>query len=344
LLPASHRQRLFHKETHAVSIQPLTPIAPPIDHLSGMGEAMSLGATMYIPILHPAVQEIVLGLKYPNLKSVVLCLEDALAIADTDQGLRLLARLMGDLGRYPTSPRRPWLFVRPRHLEMAKAICDLRGIDLIDGLVIPKLRIEQVQDWWQLAEDTDLRLMPTLECAWVLDPGALSDFAALLDMVARPRLVALRVGGNDLLATMQLRRVRGETIYEGPLAWALSQIMCQLGSRGYPLTAPVFDVLDDPATLARECARDAAFGFVGKTVVHPGQIDIIHHGFAASREDVALAQQTLSHGANAVFKAAGMMLEPATHAGWAKRILTRAALYGIAEDAKQAPVKACTLA
>jgi len=303
--------------------------------LSGLGEAMSLGATMYIPMLHPAIHDIVLGLKYPNLKSVVLCLEDALHISDTEQGLRRLARLMDDLGRLAVSPHRPWLFVRPRHLDMARTICALRGIDLIDGLVIPKLRIEQVQDWWQLAEDADLRLMPTLECSWVLDPGALSAFAALLDTVARPRLVALRIGGNDLLATMQLRRVRGETLYEGPLAWGLSQVMCQLGSRGYPLTAPVFDVLDDSTTLARECARDAAFGFVGKTVVHPSQIDIIHQGFAASQEDAALAQQTLSHGTTAVFQAAGMMLEPATHAGWAKRILARAAVYGIAEDTRR---------
>ena len=321
-------------------IQPLIPTAPVAALLSDTAEAMSLGATMYVPILHPAIRDIVLGQKYPNLKSVVLCLEDALHVSDIDRGLHLLARLLDELEGSAPGPGQPWLFVRPRNLDMARVICGLRGIGRVDGLVIPKIAITQVEGWWQLAGDADMRLMPTLECAWVLDPGALSAFASVLDAQARHRLIALRVGGNDLLATMQLRRVRGETIYDGPLAWALSQIMCQLGSRGYPLTAPVFDVLDDFATLARECARDAAFGFVGKTAVHPDQIDVIHRGFAACRDDVALAQQTLNPAANAVSRAAGMMLEPATHRGWAKRILTRAAVYGIGGDMEQMSIHA----
>jgi citrate lyase beta subunit len=323
-----------------VLTQPLISTSPMTTELSDMGEAMSLGATMYVPILHPAIREIVLGLKYPNLKSVVLCLEDALHVSDIDRGLHLLAKLMGELEGQACGPGQPWLFVRPRNMDMARVICGLRGIGRIDGLVIPKLRVEQVEDWWQLAGDANMRLMPTLESAWVLDPGALSEFASVLDAQARHRLIALRIGGNDLLATLQLRRVRGETIYDGPLAWALSQIMCQLGARGYALTAPVFDVLDDPVTLARECARDAAFGFVGKTAVHPDQIDVIQHSFAARREDVALAHQTLNPGADAVFRVAGMMLEPATHQGWAKRTLTRAAVYGVVDDRKQAMIKA----
>lgn len=323
-----------------MSIQPVSPPAPATTHFSKTGEAMSLGATMYVPILHPAIRDIVLGLKYPSLKSVVLCLEDALHLSDIDQGMSLLSRLMVDLDGPASGPRRPWLFLRPRHLAMAEVICGLPGIHHLDGLVIPKLRIEQVQDWWRLAHDANLRLMPTLECPWVLDPGALSEFARLLEGEAPHRTIALRIGGNDLLATLQLRRVRGETIYEGPLAWALSQIMCQLGSRGYPLTAPVFDVLDDPVTLARECARDAAFGFVGKTAVHPDQIDVIHRCFAVCREDVALAHQTLSPGANAVSRAAGMMLEPATHRGWAKRILLRAAVYGVVADMEPTSLRA----
>lgn len=323
-----------------MSIQPLIPTAPATALSSDPAEAMSLGATMYVPILHPAIRDIVLGQKYPNLKSVVLCLEDALHVSDIDRGLYLLARLLDDLQGLDAGPGQPWLFVRPRNLDMARVICGLRGIGRVDGLVIPKIAIAQVEDWWQLASDADMRLMPTLECAWVFDPGALSAFASVLDAQARHRLIALRVGGNDLLATMQLRRVRGETLYDGPLVWALSQIMCQMGSRGYPLTAPVFDVLDDIATLARECARDAAFGFVGKTAVHPDQIDVIHRGFAACPQDVALAHQTLTPGANAVSRAAGMMLEPATHRGWAKRILARAAVYGIAGDMEQLSIHA----
>ncbi len=315
-----------------MSIQTLIPASAPVGRSDGMAEAMSLGATMYVPVLHPDIRDIVLGLRYPALKSVVLCLEDALLASDTHRGLGLLARLLLDLGGLAGMPRRPWLFVRPRNLDMARAICGLPGIARIDGLVIPKLRIEHVQDWWRLAAEADLRLMPTLECAWVLDPGALAAFASHLDTQPPHRTLALRIGGNDLLATLGLRRIRGETIYDGPLAWALAQIMCQLGSRGHALTAPVFDVLDDPETLRRESVRDAAFGFVGKTAVHPDQIGVIHRAFCVSRDDMELARRTLDSAAGAVFRASGLMLEPATHRAWAERIEMRAAAYGI-EDA-----------
>ncbi len=300
-----------------------------VDASGAAHEAMSLGATLYVPILHPDVARIVAGEKIAGLKSVVLCLEDALRVADDALGLRRLAQILATIERGPGGP---WVFLRPRNLAMAETICALRGIERIDGLVVPKLAVAQVPAWWRIAAQARLRLMPTLESAWVFDPGALAEFAAALDAEDAGPLLAIRVGGNDLLATMGLRRVRGETVYAGPLAWGLSQIMCQLGSRGYPLTAPVFDVLDDPATLALECARDADFGFVGKTAVHPCQIAAIHAGFAVTPDAVALAREVLSDGARAVFRAQGMMLEPATHAGWAGRTVARAKAYGLRAD------------
>ncbi len=292
-------------------------------------EAMTLGATLYVPILNPGIVEIIAGRKYPGLKSVVLCLEDALRVADDALGLRRLTQILAGFGAAGQGGGRPRLFLRPRNLAMAEIICALPGIARIDGLVAPKIALAQVAPWWALARATDLRLMPTLESAWVFDPGALAEFAAAVEEQPEGPLLAIRVGGNDLLATLRLRRMRGETIYDGPLAWGLSQIMCQLGARGLPLTAPVFDVLDDPVTLAREATRDAGFGFVGKTAVHPDQIDAIHRGFAVTRDEVSLAREVLRKDAAAVSRASGVMLEPATHHGWATRVLSRAAVYGI---------------
>lgn len=310
----------------ADSLSPLVPDAEP-----DAAEAMALGATMYVPIVHPDVGAIIAGDKHLRLRSVVLCLEDALHARDVERGLHLLSDLLSDpaangapLGR-ASGPR---LFLRPRDLVMARRIVRLEGIAKVHGFVIPKVATETLAPWWRLAEEADLRLMPTLERAWVFDPIALREFAHALDDQDRRQLVALRVGGNDLLASMGLRRVRGRTVYEGPLAWGLSQLMCQLGSHGYPLTAPVFDVLDDPDTLARECRLDAEFGFVGKTAVHPAQIRIIERGFAVTEATLTLAREALADDADAVFRREGLMLEPATHRAWARRTVARAAAYG----------------
>ena len=308
-------------------VRSLTTAPPDAD-----ADAMALGATMYVPVVHPAIRAIVAGERHPALRSVVLCLEDALHPDDVELGLERLRSLLAGIAerRDAATPSGPRLFVRPRDRAMARRIVGFPGLARVEGFVVPKIAPADVAPWWKLVADTPLRLMPTLESPWVFDPLALGEFVAVLAEQERGRLVALRVGGNDLLSSLRLRRARDTTLHEGPLAWGLSQLMCQLGSRGYPLTAPVFDVLDDPDTLARECRRDAAFGFVGKTAVHPEQIPVIERAFAVSAEELALARETLAPEAEAVFRRSGRMIEPAVHGTWARRTIARADAYGVA--------------
>lgn len=316
--------------------------------LARLRRAMDLGATLYMPVVHPAISEVVAGRKVPALRSVVLCLEDALEGARVAEGLTALRALIAGLepripapggpGRAPPRTRRgygPLLFIRPRSLSMARDLAALPGIGLADGLVAPKIAHDTLAGWWEIARATGLALMPTLERPWVFDPGALSEFGAAIEGLELDLLRALRIGGNDLLGALALRRELGRTVYEGPLLSALSQAVCILGARGLPLTAPVFDQLDDIDTLAREAARDAAFGFLAKTAVHPAQIPVIERAFAVPAETLAQAREILAEGARAVFRQGGAMAEPATHRAWAERILVRAASYGIIREGER---------
>jgi citrate lyase beta subunit len=330
------------------------PIAPHDPWAGATAGALDLGATLYVPVLHPAAAEIVAGRRMPALRSVVICLEDSLLASDVDRGLAALRALLAGvardvggagagaaagsaLGPLPLrAPNRrgcvrgPLVFVRPRSVEMARQIACLPGIEMADGFVAPKIGIETLDAWWAVAAVADLRLMPTLEQPWVFDPVRLSAFAAALDGLDPARLIALRMGGNDLLGALGLRRRRGRTIYDGPLAAVLAQAMCQLGARGHALTAPVFDILDDPATLAQETRRDVEFGFIGKTAIHPGQIALIEAAFAVRPDDLAMAARILAPDAPAVFRVGGAMAEPATHRVWAAGVLARARSYGVA--------------
>lgn len=279
---------------------------------------------MYVPVIHPQLVEVIAGTRYPSLRSVVLCLEDALHHNDVTLGVDSLRTLL----KSRDINSGPLVFVRPRDLEMAELIATFPGIEKVDGFVVPKLAADSLPAWVAIAKAVDIVLMPTLESAWVFDAVALSHFTNTLVDAAGDRVLALRVGGNDLLSHLALRRVRGQTLYEGPLAGCLSQLMCNLSGRGFALTAPVFDITDDPDTLARECQRDADFGFVGKTAIHPDQIDIIQQCFAVPHSAFVDAQQVLDSSAPAVFKRDGAMMEPATHRNWATRTLARAAIYG----------------
>ena len=291
-------------------------------------DPIQLGATMYVPVIHPSVNEIVSGTRYVGLKSVVLCLEDALAVKDVSKGLSLLEAMLSK----QRPDRKVLTFVRPRSLEMAREISGYKGINQIDGFVVPKIALESLEAWLEIADKASLVLMATLESAWVFDPSGIEAFIEKLDSLNTERLLALRVGGNDLLSCLGLRCARGRTVYEGPLSMLLSQLMCRLGSKGYALTAPVYDQIDDVDTLRRECRHDVDFGFVGKTAIHPSQIRIIQSCFAVSREEFAAATEILKLGASAVFKHDGAMAEPATHTEWARRILRRQQAHGFSDE------------
>lgn len=290
----------------------------------------ALGATLYIPMTHANASDVAVGRKLQGLRSVVLCLEDAVADRDVPEGLIRLSKLLSDL-RASDRDRgaTPLVFVRPRNLEMAAAIAGLSGIESIDGFVCPKVRPGQVKAWTAAVSGTTLRLMPTLETVEILDPVAVRDLRDELTVEAEGRILALRVGGNDLMACLGLRRSRGRTVYDSPLRSVLANLVNLMVPAGFRLTAPVHEIMDDLETLKREVAEDVAWGFVGKTAIHPSQIPFIHAAFTVREQDLDAAHLILAPGAPAVFRHAGAMCEPATHRAWAKAIVERTRCYGL---------------
>lgn len=296
-------------------------------------DPLALGATLYMPATRADMLDVARGAKISGLRSIVLCLEDAVHEIDVGDALANLRRLLAALARLPPADGGPLLFVRPRGVAMAAEIAALPGAERLAGMVAPKVRPGAVAAWVAALGATDLMLMPTLETAETFDPAAMRDLRDELLAEAHGRILALRIGGNDLLACLGLRRIPGDTLYEGPLGPLVAQLVGLMIPAGFALTAPVYDVVRDPATLAREAARDVAFGLSGKTAIHPMQVATIHAAFAVSASDIAGARAVLAEEAKAVFQHEGAMCEPSVHRAWALRILARAALYGVREEA-----------
>ena len=294
-------------------------------------EGYALGATLYMPVIHPHVAGIVAGRRPCPAPSIVLCLEDALAETDVARGLVALRGLLEG----PVAG--PLTFVRPRSLEMARRLSEMPGMGRLAGMVAPKVTPEDAPAWMALAEGADLQIMPTLEHAGYHDPARV---AALRDALLghdTARIAAIRIGGNDLLSALALRRRAGVTSWEGPLAWVLSMASSMLGAAGFPLAAPVFDVIHDMQTLAREARADVAAGFVSKTAIHPAQVPCILDAFRPGADEVAQARAILDGDARAVFQIGGVMCEPATHRAWAARTLARAAAFGAGAESRRFP-------
>jgi len=292
--------------------------------------AQNLGATLYMPVINPHAGEVLRGANFHDAGSVVICLEDALHEKDIGRGMdtlreRLLERAAADL-----SHQRTMVFIRPRNLAMAHMIAGMKGIETVSGLIVPKMTISNGPGWFELARDHGLKLMPTFETADYFDPIYVSDAKRMIDAEGDGHVLAIRLGGNDLLNTLGLRRIPGLVSHEGPLSYVLGMIGSQFLAGGYAVAAPVYDIIHDLDTLAREVGMDVQRGFIGKTAIHPCQIRVIHDALRPAAEDIEMAQAILDESAAAVFQIRGVMCEPATHRGWARHVLLKAARWGVA--------------
>jgi citrate lyase beta subunit len=290
----------------------------------------ALGATLYMPATHDDILKIAFGRKIEGLRSMVVCLEDSVSDSDVEAALSNLQELLQCIEQVGGRPENgPLLFVRPRNAQMAAALNDWPLIGHVDGFVAPKLNLATLPAWETAMTHPDLLLMPTLETAEVFDPRAMAELKDALMGPLRDRIIALRIGGNDLMGCLGLRRSPSRTLYDGPMGYVIPMLCGIMGAAGFALTAPVFERMDNFELLEQELALDVGHGLVGKTAIHPSQIETIHAALRVSVEDLNSARLILQKDAAAVFKHGGAMCEPATHRTWAQSIVDRAEWHGV---------------
>ena len=287
--------------------------------------AERLGASLYVPSHHPDLALIAEGRKYPFLRSVIFCTEDAVSAQELEAALD---NLRHTLARMPAAS--PTLrFVRVRNLDTLQRILHMPGQDKLDGFVIPKATRHNLDDYLALLTHSRHWLMPTLETAEVFCE---QEMRLLRDKLREPhiksRILALRIGGNDLLALLGIRRPRHVSIYRTPLGGIIAHLVTTLRPHGFHLTAPVFEHLDIPELLSAEVEEDLLHGLVGKTAIHPSQVPLIEKHYRVCPNDVDAAQKILDSHSPAVFQHGGSMCEVSTHQSWAKNILTRVQAFG----------------
>ncbi len=288
--------------------------------------AVALGASLYLPATRPDLMMIANSQKLPGLRSVIFCTEDAVSGRDLERALDNLAALLPKLETGPLLR-----FIRPRNPTVLWRLLQLDGIERVQGFALPKFGPHTLGDWLRVWDDSKgHRLLPILETAEVFDHRKMEIMRDRLeDYGLKARIVCLRIGGNDLLNLLGIRRRRGATIYDTPLRGAIADLVRVFNPAGYRLSAPVFDYLDTPEVLIREVEADLQHGLVGKTAIHPAQIPVIESCYRVPREDYETAAAILAPDAAAVFRLRDSFCEPATHRRWAEGVLERAQVFGV---------------
>ncbi|HEP1063249.1 HpcH/HpaI aldolase/citrate lyase family protein [Klebsiella aerogenes] len=297
--------------------------------------AWNLGATLYMPATRDDIASTIIADKIKGLRSLVICLEDSVSEGDVDlaqQNLRTLCTQLADAKAAQGNDRWPLVFIRPRHLTMAQQLIDTLNLSAIDGIVIPKFTHHSLTAWWQVIGGTSLCMMPTLETEEVFDSEKMRLLAAELSHhPCQARIIALRIGGNDLMNVISLRRSRNLTLYDGPMGYVIKMLVSVFAPYHFALTAPVCEHIDSQEIMEQELQLDMAHGLVGKTAIHPNQLLAIENALMVTPGEHADALRILNS-SQAVFKSQGSMCEPATHRNWAAAILARAAHYGIVNE------------
>jgi citrate lyase subunit beta / citryl-CoA lyase len=143
------------------------------------------------------------------------------------------------------------------------------------------------------------------------------------------RLQALVVGGNDL--AKEMRATPGPD--RAPLQPALALTVAAARAHGLAALDGVFNRLEDVEGFEAECRQGRAFGFDGKTLIHPGQIDACNRVFSPSDQELAWARAVADafaapeNAGKGVVRAAGGMAER-LHLVQAERLLAAAAWDG----------------
>jgi (3S)-malyl-CoA thioesterase len=136
-------------------------------------------------------------------------------------------------------------------------------------------------------------------------------------IAATAGVAGLIVGTNDLAHTLRVPAGRAG------LAYALQAVVLAARLGGCVALDGVWNRLDDPDGLAVECAEGRSFGFDGKTLIHPAQIEIANTAFGPSAEEIEDARALVDAATAGAARFRGRMVE-AMHVETARAVLARA--------------------
>lgn len=285
-----------------------------------------LGASLYVPATHTDLLPIANGDKLAHLRSLIFCTEDAVADRELSYALFNLSLALQNMGEQSPAMR----FVRVRNPEILERVLAMPGVEKLTGFVLPKATRHNFEQYFRQVRQTGFKLMPTLETAEVFDDEEMKQFRHLLEAPGvRNHILALRIGGNDLLALLGLRRPRHGTIYRTPLGPLIARLVTTFRPWGFALTAPVFEHLDNPALLEQEVLEDLAHGMIGKTAIHPDQVPLIERHYQVGAHDIEVALKIVDEASPAVFRMHDSMCEVATLQSWAQSVIEQARVFGV---------------
>ena len=226
--------------------------------------------------------------------------------------------------------------VKPEEKESARAAAVAAAAEGFGGRPVA-IRANKLGDPWHEADvvavaasAADYLILPKVQSAGEIEVVAAKAGKPVLAMIETasgvldaqpiaPFTAGLIAGTNDLAADLGLPPGSGR----GGLVHSLQAVV--LAARAAEVAAfdGVYNSLEDVEGLEAECREGRSFGYDGKTLIHPNQIQATNRIFGPSEEEMDAAQRLIAAATGGAERFEGRMIE-AMHVEEARRLLARA--------------------
>jgi citrate lyase subunit beta/citryl-CoA lyase len=160
-----------------------------------------------------------------------------------------------------------------------------------DAILVPKVSGPadiQAYEAWIVHAPPHTRLLAMIEtCAAVF---ALNEIGAVRTAEPSSRLSGWALGLNDLAKEMGCR----QTPDRAPMLAVLTLAVAAARAHGLFVLDGVCNELDDPEVFEAQCRQGVDFGFDGKCLIHPNQIEAANRLFSPPPDEVAWARAVIA--------------------------------------------------
>jgi citrate lyase subunit beta/citryl-CoA lyase len=240
-----------------------------------------LRSVLFLPASNPRAIEKARGLP---CDAVVLDLEDAVGPEQKTAARAAMVEALHQGGFVPRT-----VIVRINGLDTEWGEQDLFAAAGAgpDAVLAPKVNDEADV----LAYEHGIAAAPARTRLWAMVETcrAVLGLERIAAAAASTRLEALVFGANDLSKEMHARAAPGRV----PLQPALALTVAAARAYGLAALDGVWNALDDEIGLRAECVQGRDFGFDGKCLIHPGQIEAANRAFAPDPAELAWARRVI---------------------------------------------------
>ena len=157
-----------------------------------------------------------------------------------------------------------------------------------DAVVVPK--VNSAADVHAVERVLEQAGAPDRTRIWAMVETPVAILHAKEIAAASSRLTVLVMGTNDLAKELQAQHVPGRA----PLLTGLS--LCLLAARAYgkQILDGVYNDVKDLDGFAAECRQGREFGFDGKTLIHPGQLEPCNQAFSPSEAEIERSRRIIA--------------------------------------------------